>query len=112
VWEETRQDVAVGKATIVIASPNHVTVFHMDFQCNFLFQIVGHKTLSVFDQTDRTFISHEERERYCAHVQNSIVYKESRQSEATAYELGAGDGVHIPVFAPHWASTTTIFPSH
>jgi hypothetical protein len=101
--EEMRQDVAVGQAIIVIASPNRVTLFHMDSKCNFLFQIIGHKTLFVFDQTDRTLISHEDRERYWAGVQNSIVYKESRQSEATAYELGAGDGVHIPVFAPHWA---------
>ena len=33
---------------------------------------------------------------------NSIPYQESRLPDAVAYELRAGQGAHIPVFAPHW----------
>jgi hypothetical protein len=100
--EQMRQDVVVGETTILISSPNRLTSYHMDDDCNFLMQAVGNKTLWVYDHNDRTLVSHEEREQYHMGNQNSIVYQESRQCEATAYELHAGHGVHIPVFAPHW----------
>lgn len=101
--EQMRQDVAVGETSILISSPNRLTPYHMDDDCNFLMQAVGNKTLFVYDHNDRTLVSHEEREQYHMGNLNSIVYQESRRCEATAYELRAGYGVHIPVFAPHWA---------
>jgi hypothetical protein len=100
--EQMRQDVMVGETTILISSPNRLTPYHMDDDCNFLMQVAGNKTLWVYDHTDPTLVSHEEREQYHMGNPNSIVYRESRQCEATAYELHAGYGVHIPVFAPHW----------
>jgi hypothetical protein len=101
--EQMRQEVMVGEVLILIASPNRLTSYHMDPECNFLVQVAGSKTLRVYDHTDPTLVSHEEREQYYLGNANSIVYEESRQCEATAYELHAGHGVHIPVFAPHWA---------
>ncbi|MGH6822309.1 MAG: hypothetical protein ACRECP_03970 [Methylocella sp.] len=100
--EQMRQDVVVGETSILISSPNRLTPYHMDDDCNFLMQVVGNKTLWVYDQNDRTLVSHEEREQYHRGNQNSIVYEESRLCDASAYELDAGYGVHIPVFAPHW----------
>jgi hypothetical protein len=100
--EQMRQDVVVGETSILISSPNRLTPYHMDDDCNFLMQAVGNKTLWVYDHNDRTLVSHEEREQYHMGNLNSIVYQESRKCEATAYELHAGYGVHIPVFAPHW----------
>jgi hypothetical protein len=100
--EQMRQDVMVGETTILISSPNRLTPYHMDDDCNFLMQVAGNKTLWVYDHTDPTLVSHEEREQYHMGNPNSIVYQESRQCDATAYELHAGYGVHIPVFAPHW----------
>jgi hypothetical protein len=101
--EQMRQEAVIGEGQILIASPNRITPYHMDLECNFLFQSVGSKTLYVYDHTDRTLVPHEAREQYYKGNQNSIAYEERRQCEATAYELAAGDGVHIPVFAPHWA---------
>jgi hypothetical protein len=101
--EKMRQEVMLGEVLILIASPNRLTSYHMDAECNFLVQVAGSKTLWVYNHTDPTLVSHEEREQYHRGNANSIVYQESRQSEATAYELQAGHGVHIPVFAPHWA---------
>ena len=98
-----RQDVVVGETSILISSPNRLTPYHMDDDCNFLMQVAGNKTLFVYDHNDRTLVSHAEREQYHMGNLNSIVYQESRRCEATAYELRAGYGVHIPVFAPHWA---------
>lgn len=100
--EEMRKEVVVGEVLILITSPNRLTSYHMDAECNYLIQTVGNKTLSVYDQTDRTLVSHEARELYHRGDYNSIAYDEARQNEATAYELKAGYGVHIPVFAPHW----------
>ncbi len=101
--EQLRQEVMVGEVLILIASPNRLTSYHMDAECNFLVQVAGSKTLWVYDHTDPTLVSHEEREQYHMGKHNSIVYQESRQCEAATYELHAGHGVHIPVFAPHCA---------
>jgi hypothetical protein len=101
--EQMRRDVVTGEVTILISSPNRLTSYHMDEDCNFLIQVAGNKTLRVYDHTDPTLVSHEEREQFHMGNINSIVYQESRQCEAATYELHAGHGVHIPVFAPHWA---------
>ncbi|MGH9678160.1 MAG: hypothetical protein ACRD36_13735 [Candidatus Acidiferrum sp.] len=101
--EQMRQEVMVGEVLILIASPNRLTSYHMDAECNFLLQVAGSKTLWVYDHTDPTLVSHEEREQFHMGNINSIVYDERRQCEAATYELHAGRGVHIPVFAPHWA---------
>ena len=74
----------------------------MDAECNFLVQAVGDKSLWVYNQTDRTLVSHEQREAYYGGDMNSIPYQESRLPDVVAYELHAGQGAHIPVFAPHW----------
>ncbi|MGH6811134.1 MAG: cupin-like domain-containing protein [Methylocella sp.] len=101
--EQICQDVVAGETTILISSPNRLTSYHMDPGCNFLMQVAGNKTLWVYDHTDPTLVSHEEIEQFYMGNHNSIVYRESRQCDAAAYELHAGDGVHIPFFAPHWA---------
>lgn len=101
--EQMHQEVVLGETTILISSPNRLTSYHMDDDCNFLMQAVGNKTLWVYDHTDPTLVSHEEREQYYMGNINSIVYRESRQCDATAYELRPGHGVHVPFFAPHWA---------
>jgi hypothetical protein len=100
--DQVRRDVAVGEILILISSPKRITPYHMDGECNFVVQVVGNKTLSVFDQTDRTLVSDEAIEQCHTGEMNSIVYDKDRQSEATIYELNAGTGVHIPLYAPHW----------
>jgi len=98
-----RDDVLVGRGTILIASPGRLTSYHIDSDTNFLFQIAGAKSLSVFDQLDRTLTTHEELERYYDGDPNGAVFKESRQEDARVYELLPGCGVHIPSMAAHWA---------
>jgi hypothetical protein len=97
------EDVIVGRATILIASPHRVTTYHMDADTNFLFQIAGDKSFSVFDQTDRTLVPEDELDRYHAGDANGAVFKPDRQNDAKTYDLRAGFGIHIPSTAPHWA---------
>ncbi|TLU70853.1 hypothetical protein [Lichenicoccus roseus] len=100
--QQMRDDVVVGEALVLIASPNRITSYHIDAEANYLVQLVGDKTLNVFDPSDRSLVTHEELERFHDGDYNGAVYKPERQSDAQTYDLRAGHGVHIPTGAPHW----------
>jgi hypothetical protein len=103
IGPQLQQDVVVGRGTLLIASPRRITSYHIDSDTNFLFQVTGKKTISVFNHTDRTLIGHEELERYYSGNINGAAFKQARQQDGHAYDLRAGTGVHIPCMAPHWA---------
>ncbi len=92
----------VEDALIFITSPNRVTPYHIDRECNFLLQIRGEKNLYVFDRNDEEVLPVTEVERFWAVDNNAAVYKPQFQSRATTYRLVPGNGVHIPVNNPHW----------
>ena len=100
---EMAEDVLVGRATILIASPRRITAYHIDQDLNYLLQVAGDKTFSVFDQNDRTLITDLELERYFNGDDSAAFFKPERQAEAIHYDLRAGSGVHVPCMAPHWA---------
>lgn len=87
---------------IFITSPERVTTYHIDRECNFLLQIRGTKMLHVFDREDREVLSEEELERFWATDFNAAVYKPHLQHRAKSYKMVPGTGVHIPVNCPHW----------
>jgi hypothetical protein len=89
-------------AVVLITSPNRVTSYHIDPDCNFLCQIRGEKVIHVFDRYDREVLPEEELERFWAVDKNAAVYKERYQGRARSYHLQPGVGVHMPVNAPHW----------
>jgi hypothetical protein len=101
--DRMRDDVIVGRATILIASPRRITAYHMDEDTNFLLQLFGDKTISVFDQTDRTLVTEENLERFHGGDLNAAIYDSARQSHSKTYDLRAGCGIHVPFTAPHWA---------
>ena len=92
----------IRNAIIFINSPNRVSTYHIDRECNCLLQIRGTKTISVFDRYDRAVLPEEEIERFWAVDNNAAVYKPQYQDRAAVYELTPGHAVHIPVNAPHW----------
>jgi hypothetical protein len=98
-WPER---VRVQNAIVFITSPKRITTYHIDRECNFILQIQGKKTIYVFDQNDREVLSEEELERFWAVDNNAARYKERYQDRAKIYRLGPGDGIHVPVNAPHW----------
>jgi hypothetical protein len=87
---------------IFVTSPNRVTPYHIDRECNFLLQISGTKTLHVFDREDRQILPDEEIERFWAVDNNAPVYRPQYQDRAISYRMMPGTGVHIPVNFPHW----------
>jgi hypothetical protein len=100
--EQMRSDVTVGEVLILISSPNRITPYHMDGEANFLLQMAGDKKFYVFDHTDRTLVTDLELENFYAVSMVLATYRPGRQADATAYDLRAGYGVHVPVNAPHW----------
>jgi hypothetical protein len=75
----------------------------LDTDTNFLFQIAGDKSFSLFNQNDRTLLPEDELERYHAGDANGALFKPDRQNDAKTYDLRAGFGIQIPSTAPHWA---------
>jgi hypothetical protein len=94
----------VKNAIVFITSPRRITTYHIDRECNFLLQISGDKSVSVFDAKDRIVLPDEEIERFWAVDNNAAVYKPEHQNRAHVYPLIPGTGVHIPVNAPHWVT--------
>jgi len=93
-------------AVILITSPNRVTSYHIDPDCNFLCHLRGEKVLYVFDRYDRDILPEEELERFWAVDKNAAVYKQQYQDRARSYDLKPGMGVHIPVNCPHWVQNS------
>jgi hypothetical protein len=89
-------------ALVFITSPNRITTYHIDRECNFLLQIRGEKEIHIFDRYDRDVIPEEELERFWTVDNNSAVYKPQLEDRAHVYDLKPGSAVHIPVNAPHW----------
>ena len=90
------------RLSCLISSPGRITNYHIDSDCNFLFQISGEKDISVFDQDDRSVLTEPELERFWFGDLNAAEYKESLQAKAHVFRLQPGKVVHVPVNAPHW----------
>jgi hypothetical protein len=89
-------------AIVFMNSPNRISSYHIDRECNCLLQLRGTKSVSLFDRGDRAVLPEEEIERFWAGDRQAPTYKPQYQDRASVYELRPGDGLHIPVNAPHW----------
>ncbi|MBV8629378.1 MAG: cupin-like domain-containing protein [Silvibacterium sp.] len=96
------QDKKSQEAIIFLTSPNRVTSYHIDRECNFLMQVRGEKEISVFDRNDREVLPETELETFWSKDNNAGVYKPQYQNRATVFLMKPGTGVHIPVNFPHW----------
>ncbi len=89
--------------TIIIASPERVTPYHIDDSENLLLQVHGSKKFFVFDGTDRDVISARELELYWGGRNYDVPrYSKEVQTKAIEYNLAPGLGVHVPTAFPHW----------
>jgi hypothetical protein len=87
------------RAFVFISSPGSVTPYHMDHEYNFLLQVRGRKTISVFD---RSVLSEQDLERFYRGEHRNLVFADHHARKAQTFELGPGDGIHVPVNAPHY----------
>ena len=89
-------------AFIFVSSPGAVTPYHMDPEENFLVQIRGTKTMSVFDPADRSILSEREIERFLSGAHRNLAYRDDYQGKAKLFDLTPGVALHVPFAAPHW----------
>jgi hypothetical protein len=99
---ELRKQMRRREVIIFITSPRRITTYHIDSETNFLLQVHGEKDISIFDKYDRDVLPEEEIERFWTVDSNAAVYKPELQHRADVIRLVPGNGVHIPVNAPHW----------
>jgi hypothetical protein len=92
------------EGAIFVTSPSSVTPYHMDHEINFLLQIRGSKTVSVFSASDREVLSELELEKHFSGpaIHRNLAFHDRYQKRATVFELRAGYGLHIPTTDPHW----------
>lgn len=102
---EQADDVLMGEALIFANSPHRITHYHIDGECVFVAEIKGEKTFRVYDQTDRTVISLEEIEGYFGGNADAAKLRDENIDKSPDYHIRPGEGVHIPVNAPHWVKT-------
>ncbi|WP_446742459.1 hypothetical protein [Silvibacterium acidisoli] len=88
--------------TILIASPERVTPYHIDGEANLLMQIQGMKDIYIFDGTDREILPAIEIEHFWTGDIHAATYREALQSRAWCFRLQPGIGVSNPVLFPHW----------
>jgi hypothetical protein len=99
---EIERQIKKKEIIIFITSPNRVTTYHIDRECNFLLQINGKKEISIFAREDREVLPEVEIERFWTVDNNAPVYRRHLQHRAEVLMLEPGNGVHIPINAPHW----------
>jgi hypothetical protein len=97
-----QSDAALWRATIIVGSPGRITPYHIDGEANFLFQLRGEKTMSVFDPNDRDILPDVELENFYSGDFSAAQYKPHRQDDAFSFAFPPGRGVHVPLHAPHW----------
>jgi hypothetical protein len=99
---DIKREMKLMEAIIFITSPNRITSYHIDRECNFLLQVSGDKEISVFDREDRDVLPEKEIETFWSKDSNAAKYREQYQNRANVFQMTPGNGVHIPVNCPHW----------
>ena len=87
---------------IFLSSPGSTTPFHADPEHNFLLQIQGQKTVSLFDPADEKVATNADIENGLYGKNRNLAYHEEIQSRGETFDLIPGVGLHFPVAAPHW----------
>lgn len=84
---------------VFISSPGSVTPYHIDHEYNFLLQIRGVKNMTIFDPS---VLTEEALERFYRGEHRNLIFDQSHTDKSKTFELHPGDGVHVPVNAPHY----------
>jgi Cupin-like domain len=91
------------EAFIFISSPNSVTPLHFDPEHNILLQLRGAKSMTVFPADDEEIsppIAHERLHAGEGH--RNLPWDARYAARGRRFDLQAGDGIHVPLMAPHW----------
>jgi len=87
---------------VFISAPPSVTPFHIDRENNFWLQLLGRKTINVWDHTDRDVVSARGVENFILfNSLDDVRLKDELRSRSQEFHAGPGDGVYFPSTSPH-----------
>lgn len=92
-------------AFIFISSPNAVTPLHFDPEYNILFQIRGSKTMTLFPAEDSEIVTQVFREKYYNGGPRNLPWREEFAPRGREIHIKPGEGIYVPILAPHWVKT-------
>ena len=87
---------------IFVTSPGGVTPCHFDPEHNILLQIRGSKVMTQFPPTDTGAVADEAHENYHTGGPREVPWRESLESGGREFAIGPGEGLFVPVMAPHF----------
>lgn len=90
---------------IFVSPPNAYTPYHWDPEQNFFMQIRGKKQMAIYDVTDRQILPEAALEKYYTQGQRITQCPQEMFDKYELFEMNPGDGVYVPVTAPHWVRT-------
>jgi hypothetical protein len=90
------------EAFVFVSSPQAVTPYHCDPEHNFLLQIRGDKVMTIFDRGDSRVISDAQMEAMASGAHRNLPYTDDMADLGRPFPMGPGDGVHVPMYCPHW----------
>ncbi len=91
------------EAFIFISSPDSVTPLHFDPEHNILLQLRGAKSMTVFPGDDEEIAPPEAHERlHTGEGHRNLPWKPDYAPRGQRFDLQVGDGIHVPLMAPHW----------
>lgn len=103
--EESFPGMFARQGFIFVSSPHSVVPYHMDPEHNFLLQIQGTKTVTVFDPNDPRIVCEEDVERNYTQGHRRLSLSSEVEQFATHVELTPGNALHIPISMPHYVTT-------
>jgi hypothetical protein len=90
------------EAFVFVSSPQAVTPYHCDPEHNFLLQIRGDKLMTIFDRRDPRAISERQMEDMASGAHRNLPFTEDMAALGRPFQMSPGDGVHVPMYCPHW----------
>ena len=90
---------------IFVSPPNAYTPYHFDPEQNFFMQIRGRKQMAIYDVNDREILPESALDKYYNDGQVITKCAEELFDKYELFEMNPGDGVYVPVTAPHWVRT-------
>jgi hypothetical protein len=86
---------------IFVSSPDAVTPYHFDPEHNILLQLRGNKVMTQFPAGDAFYAPDETHEGYHTGGHRNLIWREELAAGGTQWPLAPGEGLFVPVMAPH-----------
>jgi hypothetical protein len=87
---------------VFVSSPNAVTPYHFDPEHNILMQIRGRKVMTQFPADSEAHAPSHVHEAYHTGGPRELTWSDDLLAQGCDFEIGPGQGLMVPVMAPHF----------